>query len=177
MSQPALKRHPYEDAQRAELARWPGVVASHEIRGKHFALVLRFGEVSRFVIYPSTPGDSGRGALNHVREIRHTLAGLGATRIETVKATAPRRRRQRMEIPTPRLQSVSDTRLCQDPFSQLAQLRFEAPKPQPIPPQAPEPMATKSHFNPWPLVILVAAALAWAFAIWMGRFLADMVMG
>ena len=91
MSQPTVRRTIYDDAVEAELAQWPGVQYRRENRGKHNALVLQVGEVSRFVVYPTSPSDSRRGQQNHLGDVHRTLAALGARRAMEPKAQAPRR--------------------------------------------------------------------------------------
>jgi len=136
MSQPRLKRSPYDDAAEAELSRWPGVSWRTEVRGKHYALVLTFNGVSRFVTYPTSPGDTTRGPLNHVSDIRKALTALGAMRLKSERSTAPKRWRNRTEASGLNLVSLADTRLAKDPFAALAQVKFLAPE---TPPPAPEP--------------------------------------
>lgn len=129
MSQAAFQRHPYDAAQRAELARWPGVTATHEVRGKHLAVVLSFDGRSRFVIYPTTPGDTARGADMHVRDLRRELSAIGATRSEVIKAIQRRRRQppRHARPPTIHLGPFSETRLSHDPFAALASIKFAEP--------------------------------------------------
>lgn len=97
MSQAAVKRHEYDEHQEAELAKWPGVEWSRQVRGKHYALVLSFNGRSRFVIYPTSPGDSIRGMLNHLTDVRATLRFIGAERLEEQVSAKPRRQRNRTE--------------------------------------------------------------------------------
>lgn len=94
MSQPRAARTIYDDPTERELARWPGVEFHRDVRGKHYALVLTFRGQSRFVVYPSSPSDSGRGALNHLTNVRAELRALGAQRIAPTKAERKRRARQ-----------------------------------------------------------------------------------
>lgn len=121
MSAPSPKRHAFNDHQEAELARWPGVTWRREVRSKHYALVLTFGGVSRFVIYPTSPGDTMRGGMNHVRDIRAALTALGATRLEVIRSAAPQRRRNRTEARETFEPAV--TRLSHDPFAALANFK------------------------------------------------------
>ena len=127
MSAPSVKRHDFDNHQEAELARWPGVTWTRTVRAKHYALVLTFGGVSRFVIYPTSPSDAYRGALNHVRDIRHTLTAMGATRTQERAASGPRRVRRYHDTPTGpiALSAQKSTRLGQDPFAVLAGLRIK----------------------------------------------------
>lgn len=122
MSAPAPKRHAYNDCQEAELARWPGVTWTREHRGKHYALVLTFRGLSRFVIYPTSPGDSYRGSLNHVRDIRGTLSAMGATRLEVVSRNRPTGKRSapRPVVEPVRLAAQDGTRLGRNPFEALS---------------------------------------------------------
>lgn len=122
-----VSNHPYEAGQDAELERWPGVTWSREIKGKHYALVVTFGGVSRFVIYPSTPGDKVRGLLNHLRDVRAELSALGAVRRVPIKAIRPHRERNRTE---PRRIEFTDR--CQggpkrDPWAALATIQISEP--------------------------------------------------
>lgn len=73
------KRTAYDNAVDVEISRWPGVRASRMCRGKHYAIVLGFNGVSRFVCYAATPSDR-RGVLNHIGDIRRTLRAMGARR-------------------------------------------------------------------------------------------------
>jgi len=128
MSQALARRHDYDRHQEAELARWPGVSWRREQRAKHYALILTFNGVSRFVTYPCTPGDGARGALNHIRDLRHALQALGARRRPEPKPGPDRRRRHhRVEPWSWRLpERGPPTRLSRDPFEALAQLRAAA---------------------------------------------------
>lgn len=87
------KRNIYDDGTEAELARWPGITWRHEHRAKHESVVLTFGEATRFVCYPATPGDTRRGVLNHIADLRAELKAMGAEREPQVKAVGPKRRR------------------------------------------------------------------------------------
>src|SRR5690606_17680836 len=118
----------------AELANWPGVTWRREHRGKHLALVLAFDGVSRFVIYPTSPGDTYRGSLNHLRDVRAALSALGAKRVQPAKANRPRRRpvTRPLHHEAPLAGGVqSSSRLGRDPFAALASLRVEEPAPEP----------------------------------------------
>lgn len=123
MSAPSPKRHEFNAYQEAELARWPGVTWRREHRSKHYALVLTFAGVSRFVIYPTSPGDTVRGGLNHVRDIRAALTALGATRQADARSERPRDRAPLARPPeTGKLVDFTpaETRLNRDPFAALA---------------------------------------------------------
>lgn len=141
MSQPRVKRHDYEQHQEAELARWPGVTYSRQVRAKHYALVLTFGGVSRFVTYPTSPGDTTRGALNHLRDVRKACAELGATRLRSVKATGAKRQRNRTEPARLNLGERVTGGPCRDPWAALATLEIPAPQPKaaPVAAAAPSP--------------------------------------
>lgn len=119
------RNHPYHRAVEAELAMWPGITASHEIRGKHYAIVLAFGATSRFVVYPATPGDGIRGARNHIADIRSVLHDLGAIRDVPKRTTAARPRKTRCDgqrrFWTPDCDQTP-TRLSRDPWAKLAAL-------------------------------------------------------
>lgn len=99
MSAPAAKRTCYDPITDAELERWPGVTWRRELRGKHQALVLTFGNVSRFVIYPTSPGDSIRGPKNHLANVRQALREMGAARTAEPKGRVARRHRPRVVAP------------------------------------------------------------------------------
>lgn len=122
MTAPSPKRHGFAEQQEAELSRWPGVTWTRQHRGKHYALVLEYGGLSRFVIYPASPGDMLRGGLNHVRDIRAVLTAMGAERVAEARSSRPSRRRNRTE--PRRLEVVTaDTRLSRDPFAALVDFR------------------------------------------------------
>jgi len=63
----------------AEIGRWPGLRAERRKTKNHHRLVLSFGEASRFVVYPASPG-KGRVLENHLATIRRTARQLGAQR-------------------------------------------------------------------------------------------------
>lgn len=129
MSQPAIRAHSFHDAQEAELARWPGVTWVRRFRSKHFALVLTFDGVSRYVTYPTSPGDNVRGAMNHVRDIRAVLKALGAERESEHRSQAPKRQRNRTDHNEPiRIGAQDETRLGRDPFAALASLKTDPPR-------------------------------------------------
>lgn len=77
----------YEQWTQDEVAEWPGASVSFEAGGKHNRAVLTFGDASRFVVYPSTPGDNTRGIYNKIGDVRRELAGMGAVRNKRVKST------------------------------------------------------------------------------------------
>lgn len=83
----------YEQLTREEVAEWPGVTVTFRQRAKHREATLTFGEQSQFAIYPSTPGDGSRGALNHIAEVRKLLRLIGAVRNDRPKSDAPKRER------------------------------------------------------------------------------------
>lgn len=118
--------HPFEAAQEAELSRWPGVSWVREDRSKHRALVLSFADRSRFVTYPTSPSDAYRGPLNHVRDIRHTLAAMGAQRSQEARSERERTHRPRRTVNEPvRLSAQTSTRLGLDPFAALAGFKIK----------------------------------------------------
>lgn len=86
-----MTRHPYDSAQDRELSRWPGVTWSRESAGKHMKLVVEFEGQSRFIVFPTSPSDSARGALNHVKNIRQTLKEMGAEPVPSVPVSGIRR--------------------------------------------------------------------------------------
>jgi len=114
MSQPTVRRTIYDDAVEAELAQWPGVQYRRENRGKHNALVLQVGEVSRFVVYPTSPSDSRRGQQNHLGDVHRTMEP---------KAQAPRRARNITAPASIDLGERPDRDPTRDPFVGLVALR------------------------------------------------------
>lgn len=134
MSAIAVKRHAYDAAQEAELARWPGVEWSRQLRSKHYALVLTFGGVSRFVIYPSSPGDTNRGTLNHLTDVRAELRALGAIRTAEPRTAKPRRQRNRTEVIRFDRGETATGGPNRDPWEALRGLEF--PPAEPAPPSA-----------------------------------------
>lgn len=70
----------YQKACERELASWPGVTVQQEKKGRHVRVILEYQNRTRFVVRPTSPSDGARGAKNHVRDIRHTLLQLGATK-------------------------------------------------------------------------------------------------
>ena len=130
MSTAVVRRTILDDPAERELARWPGVTWRREIRSKHYALVVTFDGRSRTVVYSCSPGDSYRGALNHITNLRAELRALGATRLADPKRQAPRRHRARpdrevtrytWEVPDP------DKGPLRDPFAVLATLNIAQP--------------------------------------------------
>jgi hypothetical protein len=137
-----LKRTVYDDPVESELARWPGVTYRREQRGKHNALVLSYRGATRFVIYAATPGDTRRGALNHLADVRAELRVLGAVR--TVQAKAEGRRRRK---PTGQVVSIYEFDRAnpeggplRDPFAVLAGLKVAERAP---PAEAVEPVVRR----------------------------------
>ena len=123
MSQAQPKRTIYDDAMEAELARWPRVTWKRVVRGKHYAMNLTFGGVTRLHTYPSTPSDSRRGQQRQIRDLKESLRDLGATREVQRKATGPKRRQNRT---TPSVIDLGERAVrdpSRDPFAGLAQLR------------------------------------------------------
>lgn len=132
----ALKRTTYDDPVEAELDRWPGVAWARETRSKHYALVLTYRGQSRFVIYPATPGDNRRGALNHLANVRAELRALGAQRSAPTKAEGRRKRQPSRTTATVYEfeRANPDEGPLRDPFAVLAALKIandDAPAAQP----------------------------------------------
>lgn len=151
MSAAKPKRTVYDDPTDAELARWPGVTWARQVRGKHYALILTFNGVSRFVTYPGTPGDSTRGVLNHLADVRAALRYLGATRTPEPRAASPRRARNRTDAPV-RITERATGGPKRDPWEALRTL--EVVEPTPVQPPAPEPVAQPklslwAHITRW----------------------------
>src|SRR3569833_3252692 len=90
----------------AELAKWPGVTAKREGRGKHYALVLTYDGRSMFVIYPCSPSDALRGVQNHLADVSAVLCDLSAERVSRARSIdKPKRVRNRT---TPRRMIITD---------------------------------------------------------------------
>jgi len=138
MSAPAVKRTCYDPITDAELERWPGVTWTREPRGKHQALVLTFGNVSRFVIYPTSPGDSIRGPKNHLANVRQALRAMGAERMAEPKGRVARRQRPRTEAPINLAPSAPEAGASptRDPWAVLKAVQIAEPAPAnpPAPP-------------------------------------------
>ena len=137
MSRALPRRTDHDDATDAELARWPGVTWSRALRSKHYALVLEFRGVSRFVTYSGTPSDGGHGLQNHLRDVRKVCAEIGAKRTPEPRAKSPPRQRNRTE---PRLVANDDKATggpLRDPWAALEGVTFNPP-PQPVE-EAPAP--------------------------------------
>lgn len=135
MSRALPRRTDLDDPTDAELARWPGVTWSRALRGKHYALVLDFNGLSRFVTYSCTPSDGVRGLQNHLRDVRKVCAEIGAKRTPEPKTQAPRRTRNHTE---PRLVANNDKATggpLRDPWAALATIQIAEPV-------APLPMVT-----------------------------------
>lgn len=127
MSAATVKRTDYDDVVDAELSRWPGVTATRQVRGKHYALVLEYNGWSRFVIYPCSPGDGVHGAKNHLGDVRKALRDMGAVRKRPQRSTSPRRVRNRTSPAN--LSITRDEALRRDPtrnpWEALQALKFE----------------------------------------------------
>lgn len=94
--------------------------------------MLHYGGKSRFVVIPSTPGDSRRGALNSLADVRKELAALGA---ERVVRKPPLRKRTHKVIGAkmPKRDPMPHVELAPvrpNPFDALAAMTF-APAQQP----------------------------------------------
>lgn len=143
MSRATIRRTVYDEPTEAELRRWPGVTFTREVRGKHYALVLRFSGQQQRVVYPCTPGDSLRGPLNHLSDVRATLRKMGAERLPEPKSTAPVRRRNPPSKTATITPPVLDRDPSRDPWQVLAALKIAGPPPaqpeQPpvVPPRLP----------------------------------------
>jgi hypothetical protein len=137
----ALKRTPFDDSVEVELSRWPGVTFHREQRGKHYALVLSYRGASRFVIYASTPGDTRRGALNHLTNVRAELRAMGATRLAPTKAEGrPKRQTSRTTATVYEFDRANpDEGPLRDPFAVLASFKPANDVAPAEPVQAPAP--------------------------------------
>lgn len=137
MSAPAVKRTCYDPPVEAELERWPGVAWRREVRGKHYALILSYAGISRFVIYPTSPGDTVRGPLNHLANVRQALRAMGAVRVEAAKAAPTDRRRRTRPADRPANLSPSEPQRgaspTRDPWAVLAEMGVENVQASPLP--------------------------------------------
>lgn len=91
MSSARLREYQHGIAE--EVARWPGTAVAFEHGGKHVYAVISFADQSRKVFFPFTPGDSRRGLLNSLADVRGVLRDMGAERTPEQKAAEPRTRR------------------------------------------------------------------------------------
>lgn len=122
----------YVHAIRNELDYWPGARVEFSLRSKHAQAVLHYGGGSRFVVIPSTPGDSRRGALNSLTDVRKELTALGASRVVR-KPVVRKRTHKVIGTKMPRrepLPHVGRAPVRSNPFDALAAMTFE-PAPQP----------------------------------------------
>lgn len=120
----------YEDAIRREVGAWPGAAVDFSMRSRHAQAVLTYGNGSRFVVLPGTPGDSRRGALNSLADVRRELTRLGAARQSSSRSTRSRK-------PTPRvhreaLRHIEPAPRRGNPFDVLASYRAPEPVQQPV---------------------------------------------
>lgn len=147
MSVAKPKRTVYDEPIEAELARWPGVRWRREVRSKHYALVLEHGGLTRIHIYPSTPGDTVRGPLNQIRDLRAQLKEMGAERIGRVKSTSPKRERNKTTPTAVDLGERAEVDPSRDPWAALTSVRKklvdQAPFILPIPASNPLPLWKK----------------------------------
>ncbi len=128
-------RHDYETAAVREIERWPGVAVRFEKTAKHRRAVFSVAGQSRFVVYPTSPSDSRRGALAFLTDVRTTLRSMGAVQDMPQERGARAHRhgpsRTRGELTAP---AISDPR--PDGFAALRDL--QARYGRLIPPSAPE---------------------------------------
>jgi hypothetical protein len=135
MSAPQPKWTIYDDLVEAELKHWQGVTWTRQVRSKHYALVLTFEGVSRFVTYPCSPSDR-RGALNHITTVKAVLREMGARRQAPVKSSRPKAHRPRSQASPAPLRIAPEpgkSRLSSDPWAALAGLKLEEPAEPPKP--------------------------------------------
>ena len=83
----------YDDAIEKEIAAWPGASVTFGMRAKHREAVIAFDGQTRFVVFPSSPGDAYRGAKNKIADVRQALEELGAVRAPRLKNFGPKRER------------------------------------------------------------------------------------
>lgn len=117
----------YESALSRELERWPGVRVRHQMRGKHQAVILIYRGRERMVVYPVS-GSDRRGPMNNVRDVRQALRSMGAKRLEPVKASGPRRERNRTEPRRPPVIEHATGGPNRDPWEPLRRLVNPDPK-------------------------------------------------
>lgn len=75
-----MSQRDYLDQMTREISHWGDVNHTQERGAKHPRLVLSFGDRSRFICLPGTPGDNARGLKIKISELRRTLRDLGAIR-------------------------------------------------------------------------------------------------
>lgn len=120
-------RH-YEDAIRGEVERWPGASVTFSSRSRHDQATLAFGGSSRFVVIPSTPGDSRRGTANSISDVRRELQRLGAMRmIDPPRSGTPRRKVA--PVVRDKFAHIERAPRRENPFEALAALHRPAPRP------------------------------------------------
>ena len=122
----------YQSAIKSEVEKWPGVSVTFEKRSKHNAAVLHYAGKSRFVIYPDTPSDAARGALNMLTDVRKELSGIGA--VKHVPAKSARSKSRKVKNVDRPIKPLTDMAAPRDnPFAALASIQFAQPAPTPEP--------------------------------------------
>lgn len=82
----------YQEGIAGEVSRWQGATLAFEIGGKHAYALISFASQSRKVFFPMTAGDSRRGLLNSLTDVRSVLREIGAERTPEPKAEPGSRR-------------------------------------------------------------------------------------
>lgn len=75
-----MNQRELEKAIEREVGEWPDATVEFKTGGKHPKAKLTFAGSILNVIFPGTPGDSGRGMHNTLGDVRRALKKLGASR-------------------------------------------------------------------------------------------------
>lgn len=86
-------RSHYESLMLREVERWPGCSVSFERASKHRVALVSFDGRTAKNFYPSSPGDTIRGAYNAVKTLRAILLSLGASRLQRPATSNASRRK------------------------------------------------------------------------------------
>lgn len=122
----------YEAEIEKEVSRWPDAAVAFQNGSKHRRAVLTYAGKSRFVVYPSTSGDTIRGAKNCLNDVRRELASLGAnktvntTRDGKRKVPANARRHERDVF-----RHIEKAPVKPNPFDALLSIKFATPEIKP----------------------------------------------
>lgn len=111
-----------------EIRAWPGAaIVGISLSKKHRKLTLRYGEQERFVTLSST-ASSQRAELHQLRDVRKTLAALGASRSARAK---PSNRRVHNRPERAALEHIDRAPVKADPFAALGNITSpQAPRPR-----------------------------------------------
>ncbi|MEJ7831274.1 MAG: PD-(D/E)XK nuclease-like domain-containing protein [Nocardioides sp.] len=77
-----MNQRELEKAIEREVGEWPDATVEFKTGGKHPKAKLTHGGKILNVVFPGTPGDSGRGVHNTLSEVRRALKKLGASRLK-----------------------------------------------------------------------------------------------